>query len=90
MITVNFGTAAHATAVTIFAPSFAIPPSSYSLPTMKPAMFWRNTSGTLRWSQSWMKCAAFNADSLNRIPLFATIPTRKPMIRPKPQTSVSP
>ena len=32
MITVNFGTFAVATAVTIFAPSLAIPPVSYFLP----------------------------------------------------------
>jgi len=35
-MTVILGTLAQATAVTIFAPSFAIPPASYSLPTMKP------------------------------------------------------
>ena len=32
MITVNFGTCAHDTAVTIFAPSLAMPPASYFLP----------------------------------------------------------
>lgn len=37
MITVILGTLAHATAVTILAPSLAMPPASYSLPTMKPA-----------------------------------------------------
>lgn len=35
-MTVILGTLAHATAVTILAPSLAIPPASYSLPTMKP------------------------------------------------------
>ena len=45
MTTVNFGTSAHATAITSFAPSRAIPPSSYSLPTMNPVMFCRKTSG---------------------------------------------
>lgn len=35
-MTVILGTLAQATAVTILAPSFAIPPASYSLPTMKP------------------------------------------------------
>ena len=28
--------------------SFAIPPRSYCFPTMKPVMFWRNTSGMRR------------------------------------------
>ena len=46
MTTVNFGTAAFATACTIFAPSFAMPPRSYSRPTMKPVMFCRKISGT--------------------------------------------
>ncbi len=45
MTTVNLGTSAHATAVTSFAPSLAMPPASYSRPTMKPVMFCRNTSG---------------------------------------------
>ena len=49
MMTVNLGTSAQATAITIFAPSLAIPPASYSRPTMKPVMFWRKTSGILRW-----------------------------------------
>jgi hypothetical protein len=75
MITVNLGTRAQATAVTIFAPSLAMPPASYLRPTMNPAMFCRNTSGTPRWAQSWMKCAPFNADSENRMPLLATMPT---------------
>ena len=75
MMTVNFGTAAVATAVTIFAPSLAMPPASYFLPTMKPVMFCRNTSGTPRWAQSSMKCAPFCALSENRMPLLATIPT---------------
>lgn len=38
MMTVILGTLAHATAVTILAPSLAIPPASYSLPTMKPTV----------------------------------------------------
>ena len=61
--TVNFGTSAQATAITSFAPSRAIPPASYSLPTMKPVMFCRKTSGTLRLHASSMKCAPFCADS---------------------------
>ena len=36
MMTVIFGTCAQATAVTILAPSLAMPPASYSRPTMKP------------------------------------------------------
>ena len=57
MITVNLGTCAVATAVTIFAPSLAMPPASYFLPTMKPVMFCRNSSGMPRWQASSMKCA---------------------------------
>ena len=90
MITVNFGTRAQATAVTIFAPCLAMPPASYSRPTMKPLMFCRNSSGTLRWSHSSMKCAPFSADSENRIPLLATTPTGCPWMRAKPVTSVVP
>ena len=48
MITVSFGTRQLATAVTIFAPSFAIPPASASEPTMKPVMFCRKRSGMPR------------------------------------------
>ena len=51
MITVNFGTFAFDTAVTIFAPCRAMPSFSYLRPTMKPVMFCRNTSGILRWQQ---------------------------------------
>ena len=75
MITVNFGTRAQATAVTILAPCLAMPPASYCLPTMKPVMFCRNTSGMRRWSHSSTKCAPLTADSLNRTPLLATMPT---------------
>ena len=86
----NFGTTQHATAVTSLAPSRAMPRFSYSRPTMKPVMFWRKTSGMPRWLHSSMKCAPLSADSLNRMPLLATIPTSWPQIRAKPQTSVSP
>ena len=58
-ITVNFGTSAQATAITILAPSFAIPPASYSRPTMKPVMFWRNTSGIFRWRGELDEVGAF-------------------------------
>ena len=75
MMTVNFGTFAHETAVTSFAPSLAMPPASYFLPTMKPVMFCRNRSGMPRCAHSSMKCAPFSADSENRMPLLATMPT---------------
>ena len=75
MMTVIFGTAAQATAVTSLAPSLAMPPASYFRPTMKPVMFCRKSRGILRWQQSSMKCAPFREDSLNRMPLLATIPT---------------
>ena len=45
MTTVSLGTRAQATAVTILAPCLAMPPASYSRPTMKPVMFCRNSSG---------------------------------------------
>jgi len=64
-----------ATAVTSLAPSRAMPPASYFLPTMKPVMFCRNTSGMLRWQHSSMKCAPFSELSLNRMPLLAMMPT---------------
>ena len=57
MITVNFGTSAEATAVTIFAPCLAMPSCSYLRPTMKPVMFCRKTSGILRRQHISMKCA---------------------------------
>jgi hypothetical protein len=47
MTTVNFGTWAQATAITILAPSRAMPPFSYLRPTMKPVMFCRNSNGML-------------------------------------------
>ena len=75
MITVNFGTSAQATAVTSFAPSLAMPPCSYFLPTMKPVMFCRKTRGMPRWQASSMKWAPFKADSENSTPLFARIAT---------------
>ena len=90
MTTVNFGTTEHATAVTSLAPSRAMPRFSYSRPTMKPVMFCRKTSGMPRWLHSSMKWAPLSADSLNRMPLLATMPTGWPQIRAKPQTRVSP
>ena len=90
MITVSFGTVAQATAVTIFAPSFAMPAFSYFWPTMKPVMFCRNSSGMRRRLLSCTKCAPFSADSENSMPLFATMPTGQPQMRAKPHTSVEP
>ena len=90
MMTVNFGTAAHATAVTILAPARAMPSASYLRPTMKPVMFCKKTSGILRWQQSSMKCAPLLALSENRMPLLATMPTGMPSMCAKPQTSVAP
>ncbi len=75
MTTVNFGTAAFATAWTILAPSLAIPFCSYSFPTMKPVMFWRKTSGVRRWQHIEMKCVALSALSEKRTPLLARMPT---------------
>ena len=74
MMTVNFGTLAQETAVTIFAPSLAMPPASYLRPTMNPVMFCRNTRAVRRWLQSSMKCAAFSADSEYSTPLLAMMP----------------
>ena len=74
MTTVNLGTSAQATAMTILAPSLAIPPASYSRPTMNPVMFWRKTSGIRRWAHSSTKWAPLSADAEKRIPSLATIP----------------
>ena len=75
MTTVNLGTSAQATAVTSLAPSLAMPPASYSRPTMKPVMFCRKTSGMPRWQASSTKCAPLSADSEKRMPLLARIAT---------------
>ena len=48
IITVNLGTLELATAVTILAPSLAMPPDSYFRPTMKPVIFCRKTRGIPR------------------------------------------
>mmetsp|Transcript_22770 Transcript_22770/g.73268 ORF Transcript_22770/g.73268 Transcript_22770/m.73268 type:complete len:234 (-) Transcript_22770:667-1368(-) len=86
MMHVSFGTRAQETAITILAPSLAMPPFSYLRPTMNPVMFCRNSSGMPRWEHSSMKCAPFTALSLNRIPLLATMPTGLPYRRAKPVT----
>ena len=51
-VVIVHGTDALATAVTILAPSLAIPAFSYFRPTMKPVMFCRNNRGIRRRSQS--------------------------------------
>src|SRR6266404_1166484 len=87
-MTVSFGTRALATAFTIFAPSLAMPPCSYFLPTMKPVMFCKKRSGTPRAQQSSMKCVVLSADSEKRTPLFAMMPTGYPCRCAKPVTIV--
>ena len=67
-----------ATAVTSLAPWRAMPSFSYLRPTMKPVMFCRKTSGTLRWQHSSIKCAPFMALSENKMPLLARTPTGNP------------
>ncbi len=57
-------------------------------PTMKPVMFCRKTSGMPRSVHSSMKCVALSADSENRTPLLATMPTSRPWMRAKPVTIV--
>ena len=50
-------TLALATAVTILAPSLAIPPASYLRPTMKPMMFCKKINGVPRCAHSCTKWA---------------------------------
>ena len=76
MITVNFGTAVVATAVTSFAPSLAIPPASYSRPTMNPVMFCRKTRGMRRWLASSTKCAPLSADAREQDAVVGQDPDR--------------
>ena len=75
MSTVNLGTWAVETAVTILAPSLAMPPASYLEPTMNPVMFCKNTSGILRWLHISMKWVPLSALSENSTPLLANMPT---------------
>ena len=75
MITVNLGTVAVATALTILWPSLVMPIRSYSLPMIYPAMFCRNNKGIPRLSQSWMNWVAFRALSEKRMPLLPRMPT---------------
>jgi hypothetical protein len=56
---------------------------------MNPEMFWKNSSGMPRRSHSSMKCAAFKADSENRMPLLAMIPSGWPSRCANAHTTVS-
>ena len=49
MLTVRWGTCEFETALIILAPSLMMPRCSYSLPTMYPVVFCRNSSGTSVW-----------------------------------------
>ena len=69
------GTVEFDTALISFAPCLMMPSCSYFLPTMKPVMFCRNTSGTSLWLHSSMNCAPFCELSENRTPLLARMPT---------------
>ena len=75
MITVNFGTARSGDRGHHLGAVLGDAAGSYLRPTMKPVMFCRNSSGMPRWQHSSMKCAPFSADSENRMPLLATMPT---------------
>ena len=67
MMTVNLGTWALATAVTSFAPSLAIPPASYSLPTMESGdVLAGRASGIRRLQASSMKWVPFSARTPRR------------------------
>ena len=62
-MTVRCGTVELVTALIIWEPFLMIPAASKSRPTMYPVMFCRNSSGVSCLLQSWMKWAAFSADS---------------------------
>ncbi|SCD76864.1 hypothetical protein GA0115246_105837 [Streptomyces sp. SolWspMP-sol7th] len=68
MRTDRCGTRELATALIIMLPCLTMPPCSYSLPTMKPVVWWRKRRGMSRWLASWMNWAAFWDSSLNRTP----------------------
>ena len=84
------GTVLLETALIILAPCLMIPFCSYCLPTMKPVVFCKNTSGTSLLLQSWMNCAPLLALSLKIVPLLAMIPTGNPWIWAQPQSIVLP
>ncbi|MNP32706.1 hypothetical protein D3C76_1259040 [compost metagenome] len=80
------GTRALATAWIIFEPCLITPSCSDSVPTMKPVVLCRNSSGTLPCSQSWMNCAALAAPWGVMGPLLPIRPQGRPSIRRWPQT----
>ncbi|MNJ05276.1 hypothetical protein D3C73_1664900 [compost metagenome] len=49
---VSFGTRALATAWIILAPCLITPCCSDSVPTMKPVVLWKNSSGVRLWSHN--------------------------------------
>src|SRR5699024_2013549 len=57
---------------------------------MNPEMFCKNTSGVERRSHSSTKWAPLSADSANRMPLLAMIPTGWPVMWANPVTRVVP
>ena len=76
-MTVNFGTSAQATAVTSFAPSRAIPPASYSLPTMKPGDVLQEDERDLALAARARRSARPSPPTrAKRTPLFARIADR--------------
>lgn len=76
--TVNLGTFAQETAITNLAPFFAIPPASALFPTIKPVMFCRKINGMPLAEHNSIKCAPFNDDSENKMPLLAIMPIGYP------------
>ena len=87
---VTLGTRAAASACTMSAPSFAIPPRSASRPTMNPATFWMKSRGVPRWAHSCMKWAPLRAAGDTSGPAFASTPTGTPCTAPNPVTRVDP
>mmetsp|Transcript_6016 Transcript_6016/g.18087 ORF Transcript_6016/g.18087 Transcript_6016/m.18087 type:complete len:206 (+) Transcript_6016:468-1085(+) len=67
-----------------------MPSCSYVLPTIKPVIFCRKTSGMPRCEHSWMKCEPLSAESGKSAPLLATMPTLRPSMVAKAVTSVVP
>ena len=64
------GTVASETALTILAPWRMMPSRSTWVPIMKPGTSARNSSGTLKALQVWMKRAALSEESMNSTPPF--------------------
>jgi hypothetical protein len=87
---VKWGTVELVTALIICEPFLMMPACSTSRPTTNPVRFCRNRSGTSIWLQSWMKWAAFSADSGSSTPLLPRTPIGYPWIPAHPHTSVLP